>query len=394
MKRTVCRFTVGDALPRLGGACFAYAAGVLTFVCFYDSHAEPLKLSAPAEAGDTATLAMLDVRLELYINGVLCDEEWFYGAPLFDMPEIGVAEEYSEPILPSVIGGFDNAEGWKPDEYINVGDCMPYADDRFHVIYLKDRHHHCSKWCTGAHEWEHISTADFRSWQIHPSAVRIDETWQGSVCTGSHIECDGVHYLFYTYRMYDYYSVPKDKRLPAPICRSISYDGYHYQRDKSFGFCLPDGYTAGTARDPKVIKGADGYYHMFITTTDKSKASGCLAHLVSHDLNSWETREPIYYTGSDKEPECPDWFEYCGHYYLVLSIAGRAKYLVSDEPFGNFREMQDPWIPCERVPKAAVWGGKIVFVGYRPYNVQGGYAGSMTFCTATADANGLLLFDK
>jgi len=163
----------------------------------YDYARLPLRLSGKVSARDSVTLILLPHRIELYINGVLADEEWPAGGRLFalgdpinSMFEIQV-EEYQEKDspAPSVISEFENAEGWYPGNGVFVGDCMPYRrGEEYHMLYLKDRHHHKSKWGLGAHQWEHISTRDFKRWQIHPMAVPITDPAEGSICTGSWIK--------------------------------------------------------------------------------------------------------------------------------------------------------------------------------------------------------------
>ena len=67
------------------------------------------------------------------------------------------------------------------------------------------------------------------------------------------------HYLFYTVRMADNSS--------APIRRSVSKDGYHFDKDNDFSIILSKKYNGESARDPKVISADDGLYHMFLTTS-------------------------------------------------------------------------------------------------------------------------------
>lgn len=51
--------------------------------------------------------------------------------------------------------------------------------------------------------------------------------------------------------------------------------------------------------------------------------------------------------------------------------------MYSDRPFTRLESAGENQIfPCESVPKAAIWNGKIVFVGFR---CLGGYGGTMTF---------------
>ena len=366
--------------------------GILTVSVQYDYNRHPLDLSFEILSGDKVDILLFDHRIELYINGKLKDEEWPDGTRLFDLgdtftPNIGIKVEKHDSISieePKVISSFKNAEGWYPGDGVFVGDCMPYTrDGEYHVLYLKDRHHHRSKWGLGAHQWDHISTKDFKTWSIHPMAVPITEPWEGSICTGSWIKNGEVEYLFYTVR--------RGKGLSAPICRSVSHDGYHFVKDKSFGFSVSEKYDGAIARDPKVIRGEDGLYHMFLTTVLVEENKGCLAHYISNDLDNWtECAEPLYTVSNSDHPECPDYFKYNGKYYLIFSLHGRARYLISDKPFDGFCLPNDPMIPCGGVPKAAEWNGRLIFAGF---NAIGGYAGKMTFKAATAKENGELVFE-
>ena len=366
--------------------------GVLTASVQYDYERRPLSLNGEISVGDSVEVILMNHRIELYINGELKDEEWPAGNKLFEMEDIFVPEvkvavsEYVEKNeeFPAVISGFENAEGWYPGNGVFVGDCMPYRrNDEYHVLYLKDRHHHKSKWGLGAHQWEHISTADFKKWDIHPMAVPITDASEGSICTGSWIKHGDKEYLYYTVRM--------GRGIPAPIRRSVSNDGYHFEKDTDFGFAISERYHQASARDPKVICGEDGLFHMFLTTSLIGENKGCLAHYVSKDMEKWEDfGEPIYIAPSTDQPECPDYFKYNGRYYLIFSLKGRAHYMVSDKPFGNFVMPDEPIIPCSSVPKCAEWNGKLIFTGFKGI---GGYGGTMTFKAATSKENGELVFE-
>lgn len=367
--------------------------GVLRVSLQYDYDSRPLSLTSEIKEGDRVEVILLDYRIELYINGVIMDEEWPQGNRLFSLgnvvtPDINIqmlplAE--SEKEQPSIIDTFENAEGWRPGNGVFVGDCMPYVrDGEYHVLYLKDRHHHGSKWGMGAHQWEHISTSDFKTWKVHPTAVPITRSWEGSICTGSWIRKGSTEYLYYTVR--------RGGGLPAIISRSVSRDGYHFEKDNDFCFTLSEKYNGPVARDPKVIMGEDGLYHMFLTTVLVKENLGCLAHYVSSNLETWqEAEKPIHVVENSDHPECPDYFKYGGKYYLVFSIRGRARYLVSDKPFEGFERIDDALIPCAGVPKCAEWKGRLVFTGFKPIN---GYAGTMTFKAATAKENGVLAFEE
>ena len=371
-------------------ACCEARGGRVFFSISYDFREKPLTLEGAASVGDEICVRILPQRIELLVQGKIVDEEWPCGR--HELTEEGLtasAECRMDPYLPgekeepAVLGTFTGAEGWQPEENVFVGDCMPFTDgDRYHVLYLKDRHHHCSKWGLGAHQWEHISTADFREWQIHPMAVGIDAPEEGSICTGSWIRKGGTHYLYYTVRTCD--------GSPASICRSVSEDGYHFRKDPDFAVLLSDRYTGASARDPKVILAGDGTYHMLLTTSLRAEGRGCLAHLVSRDLEAWEEQpEPMYVSPTSDEPECCDYFKRDGWYYLVFSLRSHGRYLYSREPFSGWREPADPMIPCKSVPKAAVWHDRIIFTGF---DGHGHYAGTMTFTEAKPAEDGELRF--
>ena len=215
-------------------------------------------------------------------------------------------------------------------------------------------------------------------------AIPITDASEGSICTGSWIKNKDKEYLYYTVRM--------GRGIAAPICRSISYDGYHFEKDTAFGFTVSDKYHAESTRDPKVVKDEDGLFHMFLTTSLTENGKGCLAHYVSKDMESWaEVEEPIYIAPGKDQPECPDYFLYNGKYYLVFSLKGKAHYMISDKPFEGFVMPSDPIIPCSSVPKCAEWNGRLIFTGFKPI---GGYGGSMTFRAARAKENGELIFEE
>ena len=384
-----CCFSHKDGLVTLEVSAFD---GVLSVALRYDYDRRPLWLFSDICIGDSVEVILFAHRIELHVNGVLMDEEWPAGNLLFGMGDMFIPEkmidvsEYFECNCdsPSVIASFENAEGWYPGNGVFVGDCMPYRrDNEYHVLYLKDRHHHSSKWGLGAHQWDHISTADFKTWNVHPMAVPITDASECSICTGSWIKHGDKEYLYYTVRM--------GRGLAAPVRRSISTDGYHFEKDTEFGFTISEQYHQTNVRDPKVIKGEDGLFHMFLTTVRIKDNKGCLVHYVSHDMEEWEDfGMPIYVSPDENEPECSDYFHYNGKYYLVFSILGKGHYMVSDEPFENFVMPSDPVIPCSGVPKGAEWQGKLVFTGFNRIN---GYAGSMTFLTATANEKGELVFE-
>jgi len=354
---------------------------------------KPLRLKAQASTGNQIDFCYRSYRIEIYVNGILQDEEWPCGEHFLNsaqlcqknteinITKISVSEMSEYSWLPTIIGTFKGAEGWQPEENVFVGDCMPYCHQGiYHILYLKDRHHHQSKWGAGAHQWAHVSSNDLINWNIHPMAVEIDDPLEGSICTGSWILCGEKHVSYYSIRQMDGSS--------APICRSVSQDGYHYYKDRTFHFTLSDRYNGSSARDPKAIM-ENGKYHMFVTTSEMKTGKGCLAHLCSTDGEIWTETDSIYVAPDSNQPECPDYFQLNEWYYLIFSHHGKGQYVYSRLPFSDWKVPEAREIPCKSVPKMAIWNGRIIFAGFQGIN---GYAGTLTFMEAIQKENGELKF--
>lgn len=361
----------------------------LSISLWYSFNENPLVLTANAEIGDKVELSLTSAHIVLYVNDNLCDEEWCCGEIGLDNlscdnTEFTLSEGVREFILPQ-------RQGLKADELrikgVNIGDCMPFSDpdsDRsYHLYWLYDRHHHRSKWGLGAHQWAHAATNDLVNWNEYPMAVPVTEQTEGSICTGSVI-CDGGKY-------YAWYAVRMSDRSPARLTSSVSDNGSDYVKSGKY-FILPERYHRSSARDPKVIK-FNGKFHMLVTTTLLSSGNGCLAHLVSEhaDMSGFDDLGPIIEWSSGEQPECPDYFEMGGYYYLIWSIGGKAHYAYSAEPFGKngWTIPENNLLDCGSVPKSAVcpWNGERVFSGFIP---EGGYAGSLIMKKAVRLEDGRL----
>jgi hypothetical protein len=95
---------------------------------------------------------------------------------------------------------------WVPEGHNNwVGDVATcYHQGRYHIFYLYDRRHHGSKFGCGAHYFEHLSTADFRTWTEHEAATPLEQQWE-CIGTGSPFIFNGrlcLSYGLHTTRVY------------------------------------------------------------------------------------------------------------------------------------------------------------------------------------------------
>lgn len=372
----------------------------LSLALWYDTALAPLRLHAPARVGDTACLYLTACRVALYVNGVLWDEEWPRGNPLF--PEgcthtgemaFVLSEDAAEPERPLRRGL--TTEQWRLPG-VNVGDCMPFSteeggdagkqDGLYHLFYLYDRHHHQSKWWLGAHQWAHVATKDLVHWEEFPMAVGITEPWEGSICTGSILAAEGKYYAFYAVRMPD--------GAPARLTMAVSDDLLHFRKTERY-FTLPAAYEGVSARDPKVVY-AEGKFHMFVTTTLLSENRGCLAHLCadrpSADGADWVDLGGIVTKETPGQPECADYFRMGDYYYLIYSPDGRGRYLFSPSPLGEggWTAPEDNVIPCGKVPKSALLHGRRIFTGFEEEGE--GYAGHPVFAEALQNPDGTLHF--
>ncbi len=201
-----------------------------------------LRLQSPADLIGPATwhdviVRFTGPRLELFIDGVLVDEQWPHGAiyglkgPLLlgagyengrlkagfrgqiehvafwnralgddEIAALSGGKKQIERRETEILGG-DNpdAQYWRPKgANVFVGDCMLFSHaGRLHLFYLFDRRHHRSKWGMGAHQFAHMSTRDLAHWEQHPMALSITDQAECSLGTGCCVFRDGVYYLFY-----------------------------------------------------------------------------------------------------------------------------------------------------------------------------------------------------
>lgn len=375
-------------------------AGRLAIKIYTTKREEPLCLQANFSRTPAFVLIIWrGYRVELWVDGVLADEEWpigdcFQPGPVScvqcTMEQVGLSTTIFEPSEQGTEIG--SAQYWSPEGgKVNVGDCMPFFDGkRFHLFYLKDRHGHKSKYRLGAHQFSHISTKDLEKWTIHPEAIEITHQWEGSICTGSIVYKDGLYYAFYAVRMED--------RSAALLSWAVSHDCVHFTKSEQY-FTLEPPYEQTSARDPCVFRDADGIYHMLVTTDvmDENVPQGhrgCLAHLTSRDLTAWQQQEPFLIPGYTDQPECADYFEWNGWYYLIYSNYGYAKYRYSRTPLGPWRKPADDLLDgfLLRVPKtAAYFDNRRIIAGFLADSLDGkSYGGAVIFRELLQAADGTL----
>ncbi|MBX3749264.1 MAG: hypothetical protein KF897_04165 [Opitutaceae bacterium] len=310
-------------------------------------------------------------RIDLFVDGVLLDEDWPVGhyppatGPLQTAAVVrglevhrGAGEVASDVVRADRYLGPAHpvGQGWKPRGHnVHVGDCMPFFHaGRFHVYYLRDRRQHASMGGCGGHQWAHLSTTDLRCWEEHPLALVIDGDTAGSVCTGSVFHHAGIFHAFHSLRMAD--------GAPAPLCVATSRDAVHFGPRRVLA-TLPAPYDRQATRDPVVFPDAAGAgFHLLATAARREadgRERGCLAHFTSADLRTWDLREPFLILDVPTQPECPDYFAWRGWHYLIFSLHGIARYRKSRHPLGPWETPADDRLdPIDaRVMKTAAFAG-------------------------------------
>lgn len=100
-------------------------------------------------------------------------------------------------------------------------------------------------------------------------------------------------------------------------------------------------------RDPFVLL-KNGIYYIYSSTCSKDKTT--VEVYKSRDLNNWDEPKVIYKlktdTWKEKDLWAPEVHEFCGKYYLFVSILGKnglrgTEISVSDAPDGNFSPITD-----------------------------------------------------
>ncbi len=329
-------------------------------------------------------------RLEMFVDGVLLDEEWPIGqirkseAPCL----IGASStsggtesgfrgqiEYAavwdtaltDDEITLICGGKkkvtkaeteilgkepESFQYWRPRGHnIWTGDVVPaYNEGRFHLFYLYDRRHHGSKWGAGAHQFAHYSTTDLVHWEKHPMALAITRQWEtfGTGCpifVGNRLE---LHYGLHTTRFFDDTLTTdpliakglrgKGEYIPIP---TKNIDQEWLEKD------VPIGHAVAVSEDginfTKLKMVLTPAQNMCVFNSSEKKQYYLLYDnrlLASKDLREWEPTNETFLpignqTSANNSSECPNYFEWNGWHYILMGGSG---FWMSKEEIGNYWE--------------------------------------------------------
>jgi beta-fructofuranosidase len=338
-----------------------------------------------------------DTVVELYVDGVLIDEEWPHGTlHRFAGPFIigaGFSEEGK--VDTAFTGQIDHVAFWnraltaeeiialsggknilekrnleilgprdiciqyfKPRGKAFAGDALPfYSDGTFHMVYLFDRRHHGSKWGRGAHQFAHLSSPDLIHWLQHPLAVPIARQWENSMGTCCIIKNprDNKYYAFYTDcgGRAEYIDKP---HVGNAIFTSVSEDGIHFKKDFKV---LIEGHDCEVFFDKKT-----DHFYMVRHGTHLTRSKEL------KDFQKWEPVENFVVRKPGTSNECPDFFQWNGWYYFLL---GRNAIWKSRSMLGPWKEATPVVYEGLMVPKVAPFkGNRRIMAGFVSWPGWGG----------------------
>lgn len=381
----------------------------------------PIELMGPDQWHDFI-IRFRNANLELFVDGVLVDEEWPHGALRDFRGPFLLGAGYHEGALQTGFHGqidhlalWDRAlldeeiselsggeaevakrdreflgtdsspvQYWRPRGFNTfVGDCMPaFYDGEFHFYYLFDRRHSGSKWSMGAHQFAHASSKDLIHWTHHPMAVKITEQWECSIGTGIIVPHQGTYHAFYIQhgRRCWFKDAP---HAGDTIQVATSTDGLHFQKQPEP--VVPWVYLRRQDGHPEDINPdifpdvSDAGFYLSLSG-EKLWTSG--------DLQQWEEAKGVDPARDIGKGICSSYFHWNGWYYIVSS----GKYRMSREPLKPGWRWTEPEHPATLeglgVPKAAAFtGNRYLMVGF-----LGGenYAGEAVFRELVQHEDGTL----
>jgi hypothetical protein len=240
------------------------------------------------------------VRWMLYADGELMDLDFPFGYPDWKTPRVLMIDPAAvqsvrlyAPALQAEASSQKpseqkEAQYWTPHGFNTwVGDVATgFYKGRYHLFYLLDRRHHSSKFGKGAHYFEHLSTADFKTWTEHEAAVLIENQWE-CIGTGTPFVFEGklcLAYGLHTERIcpLDQTTQPaQEAYLKAHGCTGA------FSRDASG---TPVGSTYSVSEDGATFKKTWTFFHMCRNPSVYIDPDGKLRMLAnSYGRGMWES---------------------------------------------------------------------------------------------------------
>lgn len=294
----------------------------------------PLALLESADRDCEVVLNFTGVEFSIYVDGRLYDSDFAIGYHSLsgwhtesNVAQVYCPEFYAPALQPTMVEEHrtdNNIQYWTPPFHNAwVGDVATiYHNGRYHIFYLFDRRGHASKLGRGGHYFEHLSTADFKTWVEHEPAVPIDHQWE-TLGTGTPFVADGKLCLAYGLHstriyprekttlpmMWDYFNENKKTQvfdcnaypdlIPAGSSYAVSEDGVT-NFVKSHILIHP-------CENPSIFTDADGGLRMLANYGSRGEWSA------ESLQDGWQCENEHFPPGGD----CTFYFEWGGYDYII-----------------------------------------------------------------------------
>lgn len=285
------------------------------------------------------------IRLHLLLDGRLMDENFIYGRIVWtpesvltvDSSIVRAAKFFTPCPAPDITVEHRTV----PDsiQYFStggvnswVGDVVPFVHDgTVHLFYLHDRRHHGSKWGTGAHYYGQYSSTDLIHWTEQEYIGTIES--QNETCgTGTPFFHNGKYYFAYGLHTTRY--VPWETTASKLIREDFEKTGkIHAIPFADLGGHHPSGMTYAVSDDcrhfvkshevthfaenPSVYTMPDNTLRMYANGIWSAEKVNGEWTQVSSDFPPHSKTAPMR-----NSLECPSFFEWNGHYYLIVGLCG------------------------------------------------------------------------
>lgn len=300
------------------------------------------------------------IRMQVLVDGHLMDENFIYGQIRwqkgeqlsFDPALVKEAEFYTPCPKPEVSVAYktvpDGIQYYSTPGYDSwVGDVVPFEHDgTVHMFYLHDRRHHGSKWGMGAHYYGHLSSTDLIHWHEEEFIGRFES--QNETCgTGTPFFHNGKFY--FAYGLHTDRFVPKDTTSVPLLLDDLKKTGkVHSIAFKDLGERPPEGMTYAVSDDCRHFEKSYVVAHFsenpsVYTMPDNSLRMYADGIWRADQVNGpWSPVSSDFPLNGKSSPmrntlECPSFFEWGGHYYLIVGMSGM--YSSSTPDFESFDDM-------------------------------------------------------